>query len=338
MRSLKKRLRPDNIANERRVARGSMGRIVYIILLCLFSLAVLNYLFGDFLLLNADGIVLRDQNAISTTFIARVDSVNVKEGQQVKKGDRLMRLESTEILERLAELSLKRADLATKNTDLKIRGETAEHLLPLAERRADETTTLTQRFDSMANRGVVTPLRHEEALRANYDASRDRVSLSAQSDVLKTELAALEAATSDADKAVENLKAHYDDGMVYALVSGAVGATVPAVGNVYRPGDPILSIYSGSPYVLLYLPRRYLFPISVGMPVTVTDGKRTSTGVVDEILPVTDALPREFQNTFQPQDRNQLAKIRFTSPALFPLHQKVTISRGGSLWRDIWNQ
>lgn len=336
MRSLKKRVRPDNIPNERRVARGSTGRIVYLFLLALFSLAVLNYLFGDFVLLGADGIVLRDQNAVSTTYVARVDSVDVKEGQQVKKGDKLMRLESTEILERLAELSLKRAELATKNTDLKIRGETAEHLLPLAERRADETTNLTERFDSMASRGVVTPLRHEEALRANYDASRDRVSLAAQSEVMKNELTALETATSDADKAIEDLKASYDDGMVYALVSGSIGATVPAVGNVYRPGDPILSIYSGPPYVLLYLPRRYLFPIDVGMSVTVTDGKTSATGVVSEILPVTDALPREFQNTFQPQDRNQLAKIKFTSPALFPLHQKVTISRGGSFWHQLW--
>ena len=82
------------------------------------------------------------------------------------------------------------------------------------------------------------------------------------------------------------------------------------VGNVYRPGDPLLSISSGDPYVLIYLPRRYLFSIYVGMQMRVTDGQHTENGVVSEILPVTASLPKEFQNTFQPSDRNQLAKVR----------------------------
>ena len=42
MRSLKKRVRPDNLPNERRVARGSVGRLVYLILLGIFFAAVLN--------------------------------------------------------------------------------------------------------------------------------------------------------------------------------------------------------------------------------------------------------------------------------------------------------
>ena len=44
-------------------------------------------------------------------------------------------------------------------------------------------------------------------------------------------------------------------------------------------------------------------------------------------LPLTATLPKEFQNTFQPLNRNQLAKIRLSRSASFPLNQKVSVTR-----------
>jgi hypothetical protein len=63
------------------------------------------------------------------------------------------------------------------------------------------------------------------------------------------------------------------------------------------------------------------------MPLRVTDGQHTDNGVVSEILAVTAALPKEFQNTFQPSDRNQLAKVKLAPGSQFPLNQKVSVSR-----------
>ena len=89
MQPLKKRLRPDNIPSEKRVMRGRTGRTIYLLLLFVFALTVANYLFGDFVLLDADGLVLRDQNVVATTYVARVDSVDVDEGQAVEAGSPL---------------------------------------------------------------------------------------------------------------------------------------------------------------------------------------------------------------------------------------------------------
>ena len=232
-----------------------------------------------------------------------------------------------EILERLADLSIKRAELVAKVTDLKVRGETVEQLLPLAQRHELEATRVIKQFDGVAESGFITSVRWEQALRANYDALLDRVKLSAESQVLNEEKKALQVALNDADTALADLKAHYADGQVLAPVSGSVGVAVPYVGNVYRPGDPILSIYSGDPYVLVYMPRRYLFSIYVGMHLQVTDGRHMENGVVTEILPVTASLPKEFQNTFQPSDRNQLARVKLAPGSTFPLNQKVSVSR-----------
>jgi multidrug resistance efflux pump len=264
---------------------------------------------------------------VATTYIARVDKVFIQQGSTVSEGSPLLKLQSLEILERLAELSIKRADLVAKVTELEVRGETAEQLLPLAERHEMEATRVIKQFDGITTDGFITSVRWEQALRANYDALRDRVTLSAESRVLSEEMKALRTALSDADTALGDLKTHYADGQMLAQVSGSVGVAVPFVGNVYRPGDTLLSIYSGDPYVLIYLPRRYLFAIYVGMQLRVTDGQHTESGVVSEILPVTASLPREFQNTFQPSDRNQLAKVKLGIGSHFPLNQKVSVSQ-----------
>jgi multidrug resistance efflux pump len=335
MQPLKKRLRPDNIPSEKRVMRGRTGRTIYLLLLFVFALTVANYLFGDFVLLDADGLVLRDQNVVATTYVARVDSVDIDEGQAVEAGSPLLKLQSTEILERLADLSTKQAELVAKATDFKVKAANVAELLPLAERRVAEAVNTIKQFDALAAARLVTAARYQEALRVNYEASHDQVNLVTQRKVLEEELASLNTALADADDAIAKLKALYADGVVRSPVSGSIGASVPSVGNVYRPGEPILSIYSGDPYVLVYLPRRYLFPIYVGMELDLTDGRDVADGVIVEILPVTDTLPKEFQNTFKPSDRNQLAKIKLTTPSAFPLNQKVSVSRYSTLLGEL---
>ena len=324
MRALKKRVRPDNMSNDVRVTRGSSGRVVYLVLLAVFSLGVANYLFGDVIIFRADGLVLRDENVVATTFVARVVKVDVAQGETVHQGAPLLQLLSFEILERLANLSIKRAELVAKATEFKIRTETVAQLLPLAERRESEAARVIKLFDSMAKDGFVRTAPYADALSANYNARRDRITLSAEGSVLSENMTALEVALADADVALRDLKLHYADGQVVSAAKGSVGALVPYVGNVYRAGEPLMAIYSGEAYVLVYLPRRYLFSVYPGMVLQVTDGQLTAEGTVAEILPVTAILPKEFQNTFQPTDRNQLAKIRLArSP--FPLHQKVTV-------------
>jgi multidrug resistance efflux pump len=327
MRPLKNRPRPDNIPNEQRVVRGRAGRAIYLGLLGLFGLIVANYLLGDFVLFKADGLVLRKEHVIATTYIARVESVDVKEGQPVDAGTPLLTLQSSEILEQLADLSTKRTDLLSKVVDFKVRAENVAQLLPLADRRVQEAANTIKEFDNLANARLVTAARYQEALRVSYEANRDQIALATQGKVLNEELTALEKALGDADDAIARLQQLYSNGIVVSPVDGSIGAAIPPIGNVYRPGDPILSVYSGDPYVLVFLPRRYLFPVRAGMEVRITDGQSSAAGVITEILPVTDALPKEFQNTFKPSDRNQLAKIKLTSPSSFPLKQKVSVSR-----------
>jgi multidrug resistance efflux pump len=323
---LKKRPRSDVLVNEKRMVTNPIGRMIYLGVLAVFVVAVLNFLFGDILILRADGLVLKDQTVIATTYVARIQQVDIKEGQHVEKGQVIMRLQSTEMLERLADLSARRARLVADTVEFRIRAETVEELLPLAKKREDEATRVVGKFDELALAGLTTASSYDNALTANFSAQGDRIKLATQIKTLEKEVATLNEARDVSESALRDLQAHYAEGVVRAPVTGAVGVSVPSIGNVYRTGEPMMTLYSGEPYVLAYLPHRYMFSIKVDDKVTVSDGRHSASGVIAEILPVTDALATEFQNTFKPRDRSQLAKIRLVGAQTFPLLQKVSVT------------
>ena len=134
MRRLRKRPRADKLENQKRKQASNIGRRVYLAILVLFALSMGNYMWGDFFILRGNGLVLRDQAVVAATFVARVSDVLVKEGQSVHKGDVLMKLESTEVLERLANLSIRGAELSQRAAELQLRSQVVMQLLPLASK------------------------------------------------------------------------------------------------------------------------------------------------------------------------------------------------------------
>ncbi len=336
MKFLIKRTRPDNFTTEGLNRSQTLGRTIYVVFLVVFAIAVFNYFFGDYVLFRSDGLVMRDQSTVATPFIARVESIYVREGQAVEEGVLLLKLRSPEIIERLADLMVKRAALIAQAADLKIRSEVLTALLPVAKSFDAKAETVVKEFDTPAAQGFVPNSRYAEAMRLQFDTRREYLRLTAESHVLAGQTKALDAALAEVDSMIGELQAVYSGGLVRASVSGTAGATVPYQGDVYRPGDPLLTIYFGEPYVLVYLPHRYLFSVKAGMELKVSDGQHSTAGVIKEILPVTSLLPKEFQNAFQQAGRGQLAKIKLPSPTPFPMLQKVRVSRpyAALFWRE----
>jgi multidrug resistance efflux pump len=332
--NLKKRPRPDTLVNEKRASHNSTGRVIYLGALAVFALTLLNYLLGDMVFFRADGLALRDQTAVAVTNVARVESVHVTAGQLVEKDQPLFTLQSTEMLERIADLSARRARLVADSVEFHIRSDLIEALLPLAKKRETEAVRVVTQFDKLANVGLTTSSGYDSALTANFNAQQDRVKLTSQLKSLQSELTTLQTASNEAKQALEKLRSQYADGKVIAPVTGSIGVSVPSTGHVYRVGEPILSIYSNDMYILAYLPRRYLFSVEVGMNVSISDGHTSVDGVLTELLSVTDAFAKEFQSTFKPTERSRLAKISLVKDGNslssdempFPLNEKVTIS------------
>ncbi|WP_444939263.1 HlyD family secretion protein [Microbulbifer sp. JMSA002] len=335
MRTIRKHIRPDTMASEVRPHHSAIGRRIYIGVLILFALAILRYLFGDLFILKGDGLVLRDYAAVEMGYITRVTAVEVDEGESVKEGQLLLKIESMELLERLADLSSRQANLIQISAEFTLLSETAKQLLVPAEHRKQEIEEILARINKLADKGFVSKITYQEVLRDNFNAGQELVKIQVESTTLDKKRKAVDAAIKVAGTAYQRLKDHYDDGRVRSPVNGLVGATVPSVGDVYREGEPLMQVYWGEPYVLAYMPRRYILALRPGMVVTVKSGRYKDKGVISELLPISDQLPEEFQNTFKPQERNQLAKIVLSDPEHFPLSEKVQVTLELN-WKDLF--
>ena len=335
MQRIRTRPRLDKLLNQHRSAKAAWGRRLYLTLLCGLGLALLNYLLGDAILLRADGILLTDRQIIAATYPAKVAAVRVKEGEGVAQGAVLVELQSADMLKDIADLSVRNADLAARETQLRVSAASVQTLLPLAQRNAREGADAVARIDTLSDRGLVSMQSMTQALSAGYDMAAKLAELRGQSEILDGQLLLVEQSHRRASEALAQLEAFYDRGAVRAVSDGTVGSRVPVAGEVVRFGDELLQIYGDKAYVLAYLPDMYLFAVSPGDKVEVSGGAGSRVvGKVEAILGVADALPPEFQNTFRPRDRSRLVRISLPKDHGFAISQKVRV--GGCVLGWCW--
>ena len=338
MKRLKKRVRSDlHVSEARRPRARGWDRNVYLALLVVFFGAIANYVAGDRLFLRADGLVLLDRTVISATARVEVTEVSVRPGQAVTPGDVLMRAESLETLGRLAELAVREAEMDERGARLRSQLEVARALRPRAERRLEEIRARADALASLDSARLVSMDRREDLADTLHAAEIEAARLTAEIEGLAAEIGALAQTRGRARDAIRDLRTRYAEGLHSAGTDGIVGERVPAPGEVFNPGDPILTLYRGEPYVFAYLPRGYLFDLPVGAPVTVSTGTLSRPGRVEAILPVSATVPDEFRNAFRLNETRQLARIALGPGPGLPTMAGVRITRdwgGRTLWRE----
>lgn len=329
MKRLKKRVRSDtHISEARRPRPRTWDRNVYLALLVLFFAGLGNYVAGDRLFLRADGLVMLDRTVIGATALVQVTEVGVRPGQRVEEGQMLVKAESLETLGRLAELSMREAEVAERRARLRSELAMARELQPRAAERVQTLLDRHARLAALETSRLVTLQRREVVADTHYDADVRSAVLTAQIDGLAAEIAALDATHEQAKDAVRNLKTRYRDGVHTAGRAGTIGDRVPAAGEVLNPGEPLLTLYWGEPYVLAYLPQNYLFDLTAGEAVTVNTGKLSRSGRIEAILPMSTAIPSEFRNAFRLRETRQLARISLDPGPELPTMAAVRITQG----------
>lgn len=321
--------RPSSGSFDRETARPhrKWDRAVYLALLAGFALAMLNYVAGDRMFLRADGLVLRERSLLAATSLVRVSHIEVSPGQIVSAGDVLIHADSFQVLDRLADLSMRNAELAEREAALRTQKEIAENLMPLTLERTEALNYTQAALDAPQVSGLVTVTRRETVLDSAYDVNVELVRLSAQAKGYAAELAALIEARRHVGQALDDLRAHYASGIYRANTDGVIGDIVPAKGEVFNPGEAILTVLSGTPYVLAYLPSTYLFRIQQGDRVVVSGGTLRQLGTIDSVLSVSQSVPEEFRNAFRLDETRQLARIRLDDVGKFPTFSSVHITR-----------
>ena len=284
--------------------------------------AIANCVAGDRLFLRADGLVLLDRAVISATARIEVTEVAVRPGQAVARGAALMRAESLETLGRLAELAVREAEMDERGARLRSELQMARALHPRVARRLDDLRTRGAALAELDSARLVSVTRREDLADTLHAAEVDAARLAAEIEGLSAEIAALDQTRGRARDAIRDLRARYREGLHSA---GIVGDRVPAPGEVFNPGDPILTLDRGDPYGFAYLPRGYLFEPAAGTPVAVSTGTASRPGRVQAVRRVGElrrALPHAARHV---ADR-----------ARRPRHRRRPVSIGGR-WSKIWS-
>jgi multidrug resistance efflux pump len=334
MKRLRRHQRVDMLGNQQRATSMRLGRMIYLALLVAFSGSLAYYFVGERVVLSLEGTLLNKRAAVDAAYVGKVTEVYVKEGQRVVAGQKLARLESFDMVRQLADMRYRAGELAIRGEQARSRIATVLAVAPLARRAAEESDRTVARLDVGLDRGIVSSITRNNALRSNVEAADRLAELTGQDVSTQAELAVITDALAASKASLAQLERIYDDGYLRAPTEGIVGAKLPPVGDVVQIGEELMQVNGGEGYLLAYLPDQYMFSIRQGMPVSVSGAGHTVRGEIEEILGVAEALPAEFQAMFRPRDRSRLVRVALPVDQPFAATQKVTV--GGCAFGWCW--
>lgn len=325
IKALRKRTRPDNLVNQVRAGGKSTARRVYLGTIALVLGLLALHVIGPVVFLDADGLASKDRLIVAPDYSARIDRMHVRAGDNVATGQIIATLSSTEVIDRLADLSTRRTTLASRDIQIESRIISLTTLKPLAIERAKRARAAVEQLNTLLKRQLTTSARLSEAIREFYEAEREEAQALAESRTLADERKHLQESRLELDKIIASLKASYNEGRIVSEVEGRVGSRVPSRGQVTKRGDAIVDLFHGETHVIAYAPNNRLYAIDIGDRVVVTDGINRRIGQVQRVEPVTDSLPAEFQSNFRSVERQQVMRIIFKGEAPFPILAKVKV-------------
>jgi HlyD family secretion protein len=218
--------------------------------------------------------------ALSSDLMVRVGQVLVREGDQVRVGDELIRLNAGDVERRLKEMSARRnsakAALESMHSELKLAERTREDYAALhnaaQSKLARHRELLTKRlisqilFDEVQGQAAEASIRFQSQERVLSDLPNRLVQ--AQSD-----LAAAEAG-------LEQARVDLDETIVRAPFDGPILSVTVAAGEMNVPGKTLLEISSTDSFELrLEVPDRYVgrleryLDANVAVPAMTEDGR-----------------------------------------------------------------
>jgi RND family efflux transporter MFP subunit len=209
-------------------------------------------------------------STISSKLMGAVKEVFVREGDPVKKGDRLATIDDQQ-----AAAMLRQAKAALAETR---RAETA------ASAGAELAIATYTRYQNLMKDESVSPQEFDE-IKSRYQQAQ-------------AGLAAAKQRVKQAEAALASAVVNAKDTVIQAPYDGIIRAKMIDVGDLAAPGKAMFSIENKDNYVVvLVLPEQYIHTVDLNQEVTVTVSalsNKTFTGNVEEIFPDADTKSRSF--------------------------------------------
>jgi HlyD family secretion protein len=189
---------------------------------------------------------------IASKVSGRVDSIYVREGDMVRRGQLLATLDGTEIRARAVQAQAGR-DAAKASRDRALNGYRSEEIRSARDNyeRAAAAEAIAEttfvRYHRLMSEGVIPTQKRDEA-EANYRTAREATSAAkAQYDLVRSgnraeDRAAAIAELRKAEGAVAEATSYVDDNALRSAVDGQVMVKVVEQGELVSPGLPVLTV------------------------------------------------------------------------------------------------
>ena len=209
-------------------------------------------------------------STISSTLMGAVKEVFVREGDKVKKGDRL-------------------AIIDDRQTAAMLRQSKAA----LAEARRAETAA-----GAGAELAIATYTRYQNLMKDESASPQEFDEIKSRYQQAQAGLAAAKQRVKQAEAGLSSAAASANDAVIVSPYDGTIRAKMVDVGDLAAPGKAMFLIENTDGYVVdLALPEQYIHTVGLNQEVTVTVSalnNKTFTGSVQEIFPAADAKSRSF--------------------------------------------
>jgi multidrug resistance efflux pump len=332
MRYLKHRAPVQAPLNEVRSRRLTIIRWVYLSAVAVIILWLGNFFIGDRIFFRSEGLILGEPAVVAAEFPVTVKDISVREGERVHAGEVVAVISSQTVAETIAKLSADVAARSMRQTELRIRGEVVDTMIPLAENRENVAINARKEIEKLVSRQYLALNQHTAALDNEFRGVQDVETLKSEKRVIEGELGKLAVALTEAQAAIADLRKNYNGGRLVAPITGVVTRLAVDKGAVVRAGEPIIELNGNHRYVLAYVPTGSLYRVKKGDAVWIKTGLQSVSGVVKRVEPFAAALPREFQRAFTPVERQQVIRIEFLSgQSPPPLFTKVTVKSAAFL-------
>lgn len=326
MRYLKRRNFLEAPPNEPRSRRLTLIRWLYLTGVLMGAIWLGNFFLGDRLFFRSEGLVLGEPAVVAAEFPVTLRDILVREGEAIEAGKIVAIVSSQTVAETIARLSADVAARSIRQSELRIRSEVVDAMIPLAEHREKFASSARKELETLLERHYLGINQHTTALENEFRGAQDLQTLKSEKQIIESELAKLGAALAEAQTAIGDLRRIYDAGRLAAPITGVVTRLAANKGSVVRAGEPIIELNGNQRFVLAYVPTGSLYDVKEGDKVVVKTGMQATQGIITRVEPFAAALPREFQRAFTPVERRQVIRVEFLAGEISPpLFTKVSV-------------
>ncbi len=279
--------------------------------------------------LTASGTVEATEADLGFNFAGQITSIAVQEGDAVKAGEVLARLDASELDARqaAAQAQAQAAEAVLRELE---RGARPEELAQAqaAERAAQQRYEDAKRDVDRAQRlfagGAISQEAHDKAqtafdvAQAAYDQAREQRQL-VQAGPRPERIAAQRAIVRQAEAAVRQVDANLAHAVVEAPFDGVVTVKHREAGETVSPGLPVVTVMNpGDRWIRIYVPENEIGRVSLGQKAVIHSDSypdRQYDGLVTFIASEAEFTPRNVQT---PEERVKLVyavKVRVTGDA-----------------------